>query len=99
MTIRPRATSSRTSSGARASRWATKRMASVTTPARAYSSCVEQVGVAIGVDSVERKRAVRGRAEAEADVSVVRALPGPRITAAGQEGLLSDRGETRRGHP
>ena len=42
MTMRPRATSARISSGSRFSRVATKRIGSVTTPARANSSWVER---------------------------------------------------------
>src|SRR5262245_33067407 len=72
MTIRPRATSSRMSSGARSSRWATYCMASVISPARAYSSCVEQ-----GLDMAVRASGFVGsddgrRADAQADGS----LPG-----------------------
>src|SRR3990172_5106034 len=56
MISRPRATSSRTSSGARSSRSATKRIASVISPCRAYWIWVAQVGRVMGTPSAGPNR-------------------------------------------
>ena len=54
MTMRPRATSSRISSGSRSSRWATKRISSVMMPLRAASICV--MGTAFHKEGATKRR-------------------------------------------